>query len=438
LTDFKKVYYSDPIYGTIAFDNPVIDSILLNIIDTIEFQRLRYITQLGFAHYVFPGATHNRYSHSLGVVYLTKRLLNILSAKEALPIHDNQDIIAVLSAALLHDIGHPPFSHAMESILNIKHEKLGREIIAKSPINKILESAGTDMPKKVNEILLGTYEKQWLCSLISSLLDMDRLDYLLRDSHYTGAKYGQIDVERILHSITIEKNKELGTILCASYKGYYAVEEYLLSRHYMYTQVYYHKTIRGVELLFKNIFGRAKELYAKDNTSIVVIHDAIVGILKGALTSVSLIQLDDSLILAQIKCWSQSKDEILKELSARFINRKLFKCFYDGKVLPEDKEIELLEKIKGIYGKDSVPFDYYYSEDTVPTMEIYKKIGKADQEEKTEKTDIFILDEDLCLIPFRGYRVEENIITKVADASFERKRRYCLDNLMKSKIKGII
>mgnify|MGYP000745865271 CR=1 FL=1 len=224
------------------------------VIDTPTFQRLRFIRQLAAAWYVYPGATHTRFSHSIGTMYVMGVLATTL-AKEGWIKEDDIELLKL--AALLHDVGHMPFSHAVESVYastpeRINHSKLSAEVVVGDPdIKEVIKSAGYD-PHEVASLILGTYKEPLYNQLLSSDLDSDRIDYLLRDAHHTGVAYGLIDASRILATLTIDKDGNLAV----QEKGVQAIENFYIARMHMYQSVYYHKTIVGYELLLSIIYRR--------------------------------------------------------------------------------------------------------------------------------------------------------------------------------------
>ncbi len=243
----KKIY--DEVHGYID-----ITEVELKIIDTPTFQRLRFIKQLALAWYVYPGATHTRFSHSLGTLHLMGLIAAQLFNEGY--IHYKEDVQLLRLAALLHDIGHTPFSHAIEPIyrdkLGITHEDITAYIIQKDAyIPELLENYGF-RPWEIVDILHGRHREKLYNQLISSDLDVDRLDYLLRDSLHTGVRYGTIDIHRIIETITVDGEGRLAFLD----KGLDAVESFYISRVNMYKAVYYHKTIVSFELMLRKIYER--------------------------------------------------------------------------------------------------------------------------------------------------------------------------------------
>src|SRR5215210_2655326 len=230
---------------------------MVRLIDAREFQRLRRIKQLGLALYTYQGAEHSRFTHSLGVLHLMTRVLDRLS--DSFPI-TTEDRAAACAAALLHDVGHGSFSHVMEKVLSFHHEAWTvRSVLSpETEIGQVLRSYSGELPRRVADIIEGKFQPAALAQLVSSQLDVDRMDYLLRDSLMTGAKYGIFDLEWIIKSIEIN---EADDHLYVSAPGVYAVEDYLQARYYMYRQVYFHRTLRSAEAILRVLLRRAIDLF---------------------------------------------------------------------------------------------------------------------------------------------------------------------------------
>ncbi|MGH8528209.1 MAG: HD domain-containing protein, partial [Gammaproteobacteria bacterium] len=251
--------YRDPVHNIIPLraDTPE-GQLMIRLIDAPEFQRLRRIKQLGLGLYTYQGAEHSRFTHSLGALHLMTRILDRLS--ESYPIAE-EDRLAVRAAALLHDVGHAPFSHAMEKTLGIHHEDLTIAAITseETGVNQILSSHSADLPQRVASVVGGDFKPAALAQLVSSQLDVDRMDYLLRDSLMTGAKYGLYDLEWIINALQIDGPNDRVYVAA---RGVYAVEEYLQARYYMFRQVYFHRTLRSAEAVLRSALRRALELVA--------------------------------------------------------------------------------------------------------------------------------------------------------------------------------
>ena len=331
----KLKIVNDPIYGFINMPSELI----YDIIQHPFFQRLRRIKQLGLTSYVYPGATHSRFQHVLGATYLMEQALDVLLSK-SIEI-TKEEIEGTLIAILLHDIGHPPLSHTLEYIFveNVSHEELS--LLFMGELNK-------DFVGKLSlgmEIFNGTYEKKFLHQLVSSQLDMDRLDYLRRDSFFTGVSEGVVGSDRIIKMLNVRNNE-----LVVEEKGIYSVEKFLIARRLMYWQVYLHKTVVVAEQMLINVILRAKELYISDKELFFTPSlkyffdnriDSISKLLKitgGRLPLEVYSQLDDTDVFVSIKQWQFHDDFILSFLSKSIINRSLLKIelqenpFSDGKV----------------------------------------------------------------------------------------------------------
>src|SRR5437762_10650322 len=247
--------YRDPVHNIIPLrDDHAEDRLLISLIDTPEFQRLRRIKQLGLGLYTYQGAEHSRFTHSLGALHLMTRILDQLSNRIA-----PADRTAARAAALLHDIGHGPFSHAMEKVLGVHHEQMTMLAVTspETALNATLKSFSDEMPRRVASIIDGTFKPAALAQLVSSQLDVDRMDYLLRDTLMTGAKYGLFDLEWIINALQIDEGED--RIFVAA-RGVFAVEEYLQARYYMFRQVYFHRTLRSAEAVLRSALRRALEL----------------------------------------------------------------------------------------------------------------------------------------------------------------------------------
>src|SRR5437870_10187262 len=229
---------------------------MVRLIDTPEFQRLRRIKQLGLGLYTYQGAEHSRFTHSLGALHLITRILDRLGESYSIA---PEDRAAVRAAALLHDVGHGPFSHAMEKTLGVHHEQLTMLAVTseETELPQILRSYSIELPRRVASIVEGTFRPAALAQLVSSQLDVDRMDYLLRDSLMTGAKYGLYYLEWIINALQID---EAADRIYVAARGVFAVEEYLQARYYMFRQVYFHRTLRSAEAVLRAALQRALEL----------------------------------------------------------------------------------------------------------------------------------------------------------------------------------
>ena len=289
--------------------------ILLELINSKEMQRLRRIKQLGGTHQVYQSAEHSRFCHSLGVYFIVRKM--IFNSEIGDYIND-YDKLTVMCAALLHDLGHGPFSHCFEEAFGFNHEEYTIKIINNdSEVHHILENFEPGFSKKVSSVIAKTHPNKILIQMISSQLDADRMDYLLRDSYFTGTTYGHFDLYRILRVMKVFNNK-----IVYKASGVQAIENYILARYHMYWQVYYHPTSRSYEQLLISIFRRMKDLYL-DGYDFGEIR-YLEPFLKGKVNVVDYINLDENIVLYYFRFLSEGKDKILADLCNRFLNRKLF------------------------------------------------------------------------------------------------------------------
>jgi uncharacterized protein len=324
--NIKVKIINDPVYGFIRFP----EKELMQLIDHPWFQRLRRIKQMGMADLVYPGAEHTRLAHSLGACHLAGKAMDELRAKGIEP--DKEEYLATRIAALLHDIGHGPFSHSLERTIvgGVSHEFLSRLIM-----NRINEQMGGLLDKAI-QIFDSSYPKKYLHQLVSSQLDVDRMDYLNRDSFYTGVSEGVIGYDRILQMLTVRDNE-----LMVEEKGVHSVEKFIIARRLMYWQVYLHKTVLSSEMLLVNILRRAKEIV--NNGVEVFATPALAYFLTRNLTEddfrndpihlEKFCALDDSDVIASIKTWQTHEDRILSKLSKMLILRKLYKVLFSSESL---------------------------------------------------------------------------------------------------------
>lgn len=353
----------DPVHEYVRIEYEVIWKLL----DTPEFQRLRRIHQLGGSYMVYHGAEHSRFSHSVGVYEIARRMINeVKGLKDVL---NEYEQIVVLCAALLHDVGHGPFSHAFESVTGISHETMTIRIILEGPtLRPLLDSVSNTLANDICRVIDHSHPKTLLTQMISSQIDADRMDYLLRDSYFTGVSYGEYDIERILRTLRIENDR-----LVIKESGMNAVEDYIMARYQMYWQVYYHPTSRAYEIMLLHIFKRIKDVYQSKQS---LIQKNVLFVVPFVIDqSVSLedyLFLDDnSMIHGFKKLALQNEDVILKDLSTRLLNRDIFKFEENDEVLYQEKEQLLKEK--------GYPIDYYLAIDSL-TQEPYLPYLTKDQQ----------------------------------------------------------
>ena len=302
----------DPVHGYIHVEYQVI----WDCINSREFQRLRRIHQLGGTYEVYHTAEHSRFAHSLGVYEVCRRMVNEVSGLQEL---SEEDKVTVMCAALLHDLGHGPFSHAFESITPVVHEVYTQRVILEdTEINRVLKQVSEDFPQKVASIIDYSHPNELLNQIVSGQLDADRMDYLLRDAYFTGTSYGKFDLERILRTMRVKDNK-----IVVKESGIHSVEDYIMARYHMYWQVYYHPVGRSFEAILYSIFKRMKDLY-KENPTCLEDLQMFIPFLKQEDTMADHFKLDENAALYGFTLLSEGNDPILKDLSRRMLNRDLF------------------------------------------------------------------------------------------------------------------
>ena len=337
---FVRKIINDPVYGFITIDHPLI----LSVIAHPYYQRLRRIHQMAFAHLVYPGAVHSRLHHSLGAYHLMSCALNELKSKGT-TITPEEELGAKV-AILLHDIGHGPYSHALESelIAGVNHESISL---------LIMQTMNEEYKGQLNhaiDIFTDNYHKHFLHQLVSGQLDVDRMDYLSRDSFFTGVAEGVISYDRILKMLVVKNDR-----LMIEEKGIYSIEKFLVARRLMYWQVYLHKAVMSAEMLLVKIIRRAKDLL-RSNVSVVAATEALNFFLNHASNS-ELIKmhldlfcnLDDYDVMCTIKNWSTHEDKVLSTLCRSLVDRRLLKIRvqaepFDEKII-KTKKCEVAERL---------------------------------------------------------------------------------------------
>ncbi len=333
----KRKIFNDPVYGFITIPYEIV----FDVIEHPYFQRLRRIQQLGMSSLVYPGATHTRFHHSLGAMHLMHRSLEVLKSK-GIQITEQESQAAIL-AILLHDLGHGPFSHALEGILLKKYHHEDISILLMDRLKMI----ATEPIEMAIAIFKNTYPKKFLHQLVSGQLDMDRMDYLNRDSFYTGVSEGVIGYDRIINMLHVHNDN-----IVVEEKGIYSIEKFLVARRLMYWQVYLHKTSLVADLMLKNAFLRAKEIL-QNGQKIGNIPTCLLALLaenyKDENELLSLFtQVDDADAICSLKSFMSHDDEILKRLSSGLINRVLFKIEF----LPENIADEKYNQISPQFNED--------------------------------------------------------------------------------------
>ena len=373
----EKVF-RDPVHNYVHVDHQVI----YDLINTKEFQRLRRIKQLGTSGYTFHGGEHSRFSHCLGAYEIARRITKIFNEKYS-DVWDSHESLLTMTAALLHDLGHGAYSHTFERLFDTNHEDITRQIITspETEIHQALVQVSPDFPEKVASVINHTYPNKQVVQLISSQIDVDRMDYLLRDSFFTGASYGQFDLTRILRVICpVEKG------IAFKRNGMHAVEDYVVSRYQMYMQVYFHPASRAMEVLLQNLLKRAKFLYPAQKDYFALSSPNLIPFFENRVTLQDYLTLDDGVMNTYFQVWMASPDKILSDLAQRFINRKVFKSI----VFSQENEahLDIMRDLVGQVGFDpdyytaihrnfDLPYDFYRPDVEKPRtqIEILQKDG---------------------------------------------------------------
>ncbi|MEL7332030.1 MAG: HD domain-containing protein [Cyanobacteria bacterium J06560_2] len=317
----SKRTYHDPLHGAISLESSdPVEALLTALIDTAAFQRLRRIRQLGPASLTFHGAEMSRFTHSLGVMAVARRAFDQLAG-----IHDvlKPHRATVLCAALLHDIGHGPFSHTAEEVFGSEHERWTRVIVEHSPdIRGLLDEYAPDLWRQITQVYTHQHPVPCVWQLVSSQLDCDRIDYLMRDSYFTGAAYGQLDLDRIVLALNYDPNSQQ---LIVEQKGLAAIEHYLIVRSFMYAQIYNHSKNLSATWILEQAFYRAKELLKRKELTADSTVTAWLSEPNEQLSLRHYLESDDTVFSYHLQRWQHHKDPTLADFCRRFINRKLLK-----------------------------------------------------------------------------------------------------------------
>lgn len=361
----KQKIINDPVYGFITINHPLIFKIIAHPF----FQRLRRIHQMALAYLVYPGAVHTRLHHSLGAYHLVGLALSELQSKGVDISAD--EIVATKAAILLHDVGHGPFSHALEEefLAGVHHEELSVKMMEK--MNREFDGA-LDL---AIQIFTNKYHKKFLHQLISGQLDVDRMDYLTRDSYFTGVSEGVIGYDRIIKMLVVHNNE-----LMIEEKGIYSIEKFLIARRLMYWQAYLHKAVLCSEKMLVNILKRAKYLCSIGNTSIKTSSgtDYFLFEFDGTINDEVLQKfaaIDDIDFEFAIKKWSQNDDFVLRDLCTRILNRQLLKLKFQPEQIEDNQLREMQKKVAEQLNITNEDAAYY-----VFTGNIANTIYKADKE----------------------------------------------------------
>lgn len=345
----KRKIVNDPIYGFITIPN----SLIYDLIQHPYFQRLRRISQMGLSYLVYPGAHHTRFHHALGAMHMMQKAIEVLRFKEVDISKDEEN--ALLIAILLHDIGHGPFSHAMEhSIVEVHHEELSLLFM-----NKLNQEFDGKLSLAI-KVFKGEYHRFFMLQLISSQLDMDRMDYLKRDSFYSGVAEGNINSDRLIQMMNV-----VNDVLVMEEKGIYSIEKFLTSRRLMYWQAYLHKTSLVAELILTKTLKRAKELLHKgiEVECSKPLHYFMQNIITSNVFNDDLLEtfsrLDDFDIISALKNWQYHDDFILSSLSKMIINRDLLKIKLDSEKFPKEVLDNYTNKIADTFRISKQDAEYF-------------------------------------------------------------------------------
>lgn len=370
----EEKVFKDPVHKYIYIQDPLI----WDLINTSEFQRLRRIRQLGTSYLTFHGAEHSRFNHSLGVYEVARKIISQFERNQYTQWNSDNRLL-VLTAALLHDLGHAPFSHSMERVFGTDHEQWScRLILGDTEVNRVLKGVSAVFPEQVASLIAKTHPDKLLVSMVSSQLDADRMDYLLRDAYYTGVNYGTFDLERILRVIRPHED-----YIVVKASGMRAVEDYLMSRYQMYWQVYLHPVTRSAEMILRHIFKRAREC-TRLGQSLPFVLPPLEALLHDRLTEADYLLLDEPLLQVTLQQWQTANDPILRDLCQRFVHRKLFK-YVSLDSITDEQFVRLQTDMRRI-GLDP---EYYLASDD-PGDQPYHEYRGQDGD---DKLPILILDE---------------------------------------------
>lgn len=382
----EEKVFKDPVHNYIH----VQDRLIWTLINTPEFQRLRRIRQLGTSYLTFHGAEHSRFSHSLGVYEITRRIISQFERGGYEDWPRDESLVA-LCAALLHDLGHGPFSHSIEEAFDMDHEEWTcRILLGDTEVNRVLEEAESGLAERVASVIRKDYEKPIVVNLVSSPLDADRMDYLLRDAYFTGVNYGTIDVDRILRMLRPHNGR-----VVVKESGMHAIEDYLMARYQMYWQVYFHPVTRSSDIVLRQIFRRAKELFDQ-GFEFKFLPYPLPALFEGNIQVHDYLLLDEALVQTAFMQWTREEDEILADVCHRFMQRRLYKYVETDLI-----DLETIDSIRNEFARVGLHPEYDLEID-FPTDLPYDVFRPGDP--KKEK-QILLLD--------RQNRIQE--ISEVSD-----------------------
>lgn len=383
----EEKVFKDPVHRYVH----VRDRVIWDLIATPEFQRLRRIKQLGTTNLTFHGAEHSRFNHSLGVYEIVRRIINNFQDRSH---WNNEERLLCLCAALLHDLGHGPFSHSFEKVFKLDHEQFTQRIILENTnIHRILEKVEEGFSKKVADVIDKTYKDKLVVSIISSQIDADRMDYLIRDAYFTGVSYGHFDMERIMRVM-----RPIEDQVVIKSTGMHAVEDYIMSRYQMYWQVYFHPVTRSAEVILSKILHRAKELYETDGFTFKLEPTHFLSFFQGKVDLDDYLKLDEAIVYYYFQLWQEENDVILSDLCERFMNRRLFKYveFNPNLQMKEWMELYRLFEKAGIHpdyylvvdSSSDLPYDFYRPGEEEERLPIHLVMPDGSLKELSRHSDI--------------------------------------------------
>jgi HD superfamily phosphohydrolase len=327
----------DPVHGLVAFENDE-QAIVPALLEATEVQRLRRIRQLGLASLAYPGADHTRFSHAVGTAFvMTQFIERIRAIHDALPFWQRlttERARDALAAALLHDVGHGPFSHVFEDAIpdGPTHEEWSRRVICdpSTEVNRLLRAYDASLPTRVAQLVHGRHELGYLARAVSGSFDVDRCDYLLRDAHSTGVRYGWFDLDWFLRSLRFgipESDQDSPGLAIDGAKGLPAIESFILARLFMFQQVYFHKASRAADWMLTRLLERVRELLL-DGTTLAGVPPALASLARDGDAALNeYLQLDDSVLWGALGAWRDAPDELVRDLASRLHARRLYKTY---------------------------------------------------------------------------------------------------------------
>ncbi|HLR08453.1 MAG TPA: HD domain-containing protein [Bacillota bacterium] len=382
----EEKVFKDPVHKYVH----VTDRVIWDLIATPEFQRLRRIKQLGTTNLTFHGGEHSRFNHSLGVYEIVRRIIYNFRNRTH---WDNDKRLLSLCAALLHDLGHGPFSHSFEKVFKLDHEQFTQKIIlGDTMVNTILERVHPGFAREVADVIGKTHPDQLVVSLISSQIDADRMDYLQRDAYFTGVSYGHFDMERILRVM-----RPIEDQVVIKSTGMHAVEDYIMSRYQMYWQVYFHPVTRSAEVILSKILQRAKHLYEIDyDFKLEPMH--FISFFTGNPSLEEYLRLDEMIVYYYFQLWQDEDDPILRDLCERFVNRRLFKYieFNPNSQMDDYMRLHQLFYEVGIDpdyylvvdSSSDLPYDFYRPGEEEERLPIHLLMPNHELKELSRQSDI--------------------------------------------------